>query len=120
MPRWCRFQRRSANLSEPVEANTPVDAGRADRQELRRILLDALPPGILQWDAPVERLEQLKPQRAERTERAVVVHFKGGRPPFRATLAVGADGIHSAVRSYLVMLQGRPVSRMCLSSIRPQ
>ena len=72
------------------------------RQRLRRILLDALPPNVLQWGAPVDRLEQppSSPQppaphagggcssTAERSSArdGVVVHFKDGRPPFRATV----------------------------------
>jgi salicylate hydroxylase len=85
------------------------------RQQLRRILLDALPPGVLQWGAPVDRLEQpSSPQppaphagsssaaAAQPARDGVLVHFKDGRPPFRATLAVGCDGIHSAVRQKLL------------------
>lgn len=85
------------------------------RQQLRRILLDALPPGVLQWGATVDWLEQpSSPQpppphagsssaATSQPERGgVVVHFKDGRPPFRATLAVGCDGIHSAVRQRLL------------------
>ena len=62
------------------------------RPELYERMLAALPPGVLRTNQLVERIEQ--------DERAVTLYFADGST-YEADVLVGADGIHSLVRSTL-------------------
>ncbi|MGW6032475.1 FAD-dependent oxidoreductase [Gordonia terrae] len=62
------------------------------RPELYERMLAALPPGVLRTDQNVERIEQ--------DEHAVTLHFADGST-HEADVLIGADGIHSLVRSTL-------------------
>ena len=73
---------------------THEDAGpEIDRGELRAMLLEALPAGIVSWDHQVESVE-LESDGLWRLEVA-------GRDALRADLVVGADGSGSRMRQHL-------------------
>jgi salicylate hydroxylase len=59
------------------------------RQELRRTLVEALPPGTVEWGARLVALEE--------GATGVALHFAGDRT-VHAAVVVGADGIYSTVR----------------------
>ena len=70
---------------DPASARPEVDRG-----ELRRILLDALPPGVVRWDHKVSSV------RATGRGRHAVTFANGSA--VETTLLVGADGAWSRVR----------------------
>ena len=77
---------------------THEDAGpEIDRGDLRAMLLEALPPGLVAWDHEVERVE---PEADGRWRLEVA-----GRAPVIANLVIGADGIGSKVRQRLTDVQ---------------
>ena len=77
---------------------THEDAGpEIDRGDLRAMLLEALPPGLVAWDHEVERVE---PEADGRWRLEVA-----GRAPVIADLVIGADGIGSKVRQRLTDVQ---------------
>ncbi|DBB16334.1 TPA: hypothetical protein ACH3X3_014633 [Trebouxia sp. C0006] len=59
--------------------------------EIRQLLFDHLPDGIVHFDTQVTHYEE--------DEEGVTVHFSGKTPPRRAKLLVGADGYFSKVRT---------------------
>ncbi len=68
-----------------------------DRGDLRAMLLDALPPGLVAWDHKVEAVEQ----EADGRWRLDLA----GRAPIVADLVIGADGVGSKVRQRLTDVQ---------------
>lgn len=62
------------------------------RADLHRVLLEALPLGTLQLDAPCESVEQ--------DNEGVTLKLSGGRRVW-GSLCIGADGLHSVVRRQL-------------------
>lgn len=78
--------------------DTHEDAGpEIDRGDLRAMLLDALPEGMVAWDHRIEAVTQQSDGRW-RLEVA-------GRDPFVADMVIGADGIGSNVRAQLTDVQ---------------
>jgi 2-polyprenyl-6-methoxyphenol hydroxylase-like FAD-dependent oxidoreductase len=79
---------------DPASARPEVDRG-----ELRRLLLDALPPGLVRWD---HKVVSIQPVRGGRH----AVAFANGLET-QTTLLVGADGAWSRVRP--LVTDARPV-----------
>lgn len=78
--------------------DTHEDAGpEIDRGDLRVMLLDALPEGMVAWDHQIEAVEQ-QPDGRWRLQVA-------GRGPVVADMVIGADGIGSNVRAQLTHVQ---------------
>ena len=75
-------------LGDPASARPEVDCG-----ELRRLLLDALPPGTVRWGYKVAAVSATRPGRH-------AVTFADGSS-VETTLLVGADGAWSRVRPLL-------------------
>ena len=79
---------------------THQDAGpEIDRGDLRQLLLDSLPPGMVAWDHAVD---EVRPEADGRWRLEIK-----DRPPVVADLVVGADGIGSRVRRRLTPVQPR-------------
>ena len=68
-----------------------------DRGDLRAMLLDALPPGMVAWSHEVERVERA----ADGRWRLEIT----GEEPVTADLVIGADGIGSKIRQRLTDVQ---------------
>ncbi|WP_165374798.1 FAD-dependent oxidoreductase [Sphingomonas montana] len=94
--------------------DTHEDAGpEIDRADLRAMLVEALPEGMIAWDHKVDRVS---PQGDGRWRIDVA-----GRGPVVADLVVGADGIGSCVRAALTDV--RPIHTgitMVAAYIRPE
>ncbi len=79
---------------------THQDAGpEIDRGDLRQLLLDSLPPGMVAWDHAVD---DVRPEADGRWRLEIK-----DRPPVVADLVVGADGIGSRIRRRLTPVQPR-------------
>jgi 2-polyprenyl-6-methoxyphenol hydroxylase-like FAD-dependent oxidoreductase len=95
--------KRIMNQAATVLLDRPGDPGLArpeiDRGDLRRLLLDALPAGAVQWGHKVAAIQPVSPGRH-------VLSFAHG-PSVETTLLVGADGAWSRVRPLLS--DARPV-----------
>lgn len=93
---------------------THEDAGpEIDRGDLRAMLIEALPGGMIAWDHGIEHVDR-DPKGGWRLQAA-------GREPVVADLVVGADGIGSCVRAALTDV--RPVYTgitMLAGYIRPK
>ncbi len=105
---FARRSRDDAKAFRMIDANgqempgaghdTHEDAGpEIDRGDLRGMLLDALPDGMVAWDHHVDRVAP-EPDGRWRLEAA-------GRPSITADLVIGADGISSRVRALLTDVQ---------------
>lgn len=89
----------SAGEEMPGEGEeTHEDAGpEIDRGDLRRMLVDSLPPETIAWDHKVEAIETLEGGRWR-------LNF-ADYPPVIADLVIGADGIGSKVRQQLTTVE---------------
>jgi 2-polyprenyl-6-methoxyphenol hydroxylase-like FAD-dependent oxidoreductase len=74
------------------------DRPEVDRAQLRRILLDSLPPGVVRWGQA--------PQSAEaQSDGTFELTFNDGSAPERFHLLVGADGAWSQIRPLVSAVQ---------------
>lgn len=93
---------------------THEDAGpEIDRGDLRTMLIEALPNGMIAWDHGVEGINR-EPDGSWRLQFV-------GREPIRADLVIGADGANSRVRAALTDV--RPIYTgitMVAAYIRPE
>ena len=81
-------------IQQHIEVVTNEGAGpEIDRGELRRLLLDSLPAGMVAWGHTLESLD-------EEADGRWRLEF-AGHAPFVADLVVGADGVGSKVRARL-------------------
>jgi len=84
------------------ETKTKKEAGRQNahiaRQELRRMLLDRLEPGTVQWGCRLKDYKEIVTDGGEREVDLMLQKKDNEMVSGKATVLVGADGIRSAVR----------------------
>lgn len=86
-----------------MTGNAEDKNGRApeiDRFRLRRLLLDSLPQGMIQWGKRLAEVREEKPS-SDSAGRSYTLHFRDGTTAGPFSLVVGADGAWSKARPLL-------------------